>query len=118
MLKYVFLGLFIAVMVLVGIISRKSAKRSGFSLAAGIWGHGFRHSHMAPRIFQPSFSLVMQAKIGWGFGISSTFIGIGNALLGSLLAWLVLAKRTRRMTHQLGASTMPEFFESAMTAKL
>ena len=49
-------------------------------------------------------------QFGWDFGISSTWIGIGNALVGSLLAWLVMAKRTRRMTQQLGASTMPAFF--------
>lgn len=56
-------------------------------------------------------------KIGWSFGVSATFIGIGNALLGSLLAWLVLARRTRRMTHELGASTMPEFFEKRYDSK-
>ncbi len=56
-------------------------------------------------------------QFGWDFGISSTWIGIGNALVGSLLAWLVMAKRTRRMTQQLGASTMPAFFEKRYLSK-
>lgn len=56
-------------------------------------------------------------QFGWDFGISSTWIGIGNALLGSLLAWLVMAKRTRRMTQQLHASTMPAFFEKRYLSK-
>ncbi len=56
-------------------------------------------------------------RIGWGFGISSTWIGIGNAVLGSYLAWIILAKRTRKMTHDLNVSTMPEFFEKRYDSK-
>jgi SSS family solute:Na+ symporter/sodium/proline symporter len=40
------------------------------------------------------------------------WIGLGNGLIGSMLAWIVLAKKTRRMTHVLNARTMPEFFEA------
>lgn len=49
-------------------------------------------------------------QFGWKFGIASTWIGIGNALLGSLLAWVVLGRRTRIMTQHFGAATMPQFF--------
>jgi SSS family solute:Na+ symporter len=49
-------------------------------------------------------------QFGWKFGIASTWIGIGNALLGSLLAWIVLGRRTRLMSQHLESSTMPEFF--------
>lgn len=50
-------------------------------------------------------------KFGSLYGLSSVWIGIGNAIIGSLFAWLVLAKRTKRMTSRLSAKTMPEFFE-------
>lgn len=50
-------------------------------------------------------------KHGWDIGLGSLWIGIGNAVLGCLLAWKLLAKRTRSMTHTLQAKTMPEFFE-------
>ena len=50
-------------------------------------------------------------KFGRQYGLASVWIGIGNAVLGSLLAWLVLAKRTKRMTGRLQAKTMPDFFE-------
>ena len=50
-------------------------------------------------------------KIGFGFGLSSLWIALGNALVGTLLAWLVLAKRTRVMTERLGAMTMPAFLQ-------
>jgi Na+/proline symporter len=51
-------------------------------------------------------------KHGWDIGFASMWIGIGNALLGCALSWLILAKRTRRITHKLNARTMSEFFEA------
>lgn len=56
-------------------------------------------------------------QFGWRFGISATWIGIGNALIGSLLAWVVLGRRTHIMTRHLGSSTMPEFFGSRYHSK-
>jgi SSS family solute:Na+ symporter/sodium/proline symporter len=56
-------------------------------------------------------------KIGWGFGLSAIWIGVGNAILGSLLAWIVLGKKTRKITHKLDSSTMPEFFEKRYNSK-
>ncbi len=47
---------------------------------------------------------------GWQCSFKSLWVGVGNAVLGSLLAWLVLGKATRKMTRRLNASTMPEFF--------
>ena len=118
MLKYVFLGLFIAVMILVGIISRKKVQNvQDFFLGGrkmGPWLSAFAYG---TTYFSAVIFIGYAGKTGWGFGISATFIGIGNALLGSLLAWLVLAKRTRRMTHELGAATMPEFFEKRYNSK-
>ena len=51
-------------------------------------------------------------KIGWGFGISSIWIGLGNAIIGSYLAWKILAKPTREMSEKLNVMTMPEFFQA------
>lgn len=49
-------------------------------------------------------------NFGRTYGLASTWIGIGNAIIGSLIAWLVLAKRTKTMTRRLDAKTMPDFF--------
>ena len=51
-------------------------------------------------------------QLGWNVGFASLWIGIGNAVLGSLIAWLTLAKRTWRMTRRLNSKTMPDFFEA------
>jgi solute:Na+ symporter, SSS family len=48
-------------------------------------------------------------KLGWGFGIHTMWIVVGNTLVGTLAAWWLLAGRTRDMTARLDAITMPEF---------
>ena len=50
-------------------------------------------------------------QFGRSFGLASVWIGIGNAIIGTLIAWLVLAKRTRNMSRRLESKTMPDFFE-------
>ena len=42
--------------------------------------------------------------------MSSTWIGIGNAVIGSLLAWILLGRRTKLMTQHIESRTMPDFF--------
>ena len=49
-------------------------------------------------------------QFGWKYGLASTWIGIGNAVLGSLLAWVVLGRRTKVMSQHLKSKTMPDFF--------
>ncbi|HEX2944563.1 MAG TPA: sodium:solute symporter family protein [Clostridia bacterium] len=118
MLKYVFLGVFIAIMIAIGIISRKKVKNvQDFFLGGrkmGPWLSAFAYG---TTYFSAVIFIGYAGKIGWNFGISSTWIGIGNALIGSMLAWLVLARKTRKMTHDLNASTMPEFFEKRYDSK-
>lgn len=54
---------------------------------------------------------------GWNIGIGAIWIGIGNAVLGCLLSWLLFANRTRKMTKKLEAKTMPEYFEKRYNSK-
>jgi len=56
-------------------------------------------------------------QFGRSFGLASVWIGIGNAIIGTLIAWLVLAKRTKNMTRRLGSKTMPDFFEKRYGSK-
>ncbi len=118
MLKYVFLSIFVVIMISVGLISKKKVNNvQDFFLGGrkmGPWLSAFAYG---TTYFSAVIFIGYAGKTGWTFGLSSTFIGIGNAIIGSLLAWLVLAKRTRRMTHELGASTMPDFFEKRYDSK-
>lgn len=110
-IKVVMLIAFFGVMIGVGVYCRKHATDvNGFVLggrSVGPWLTAFAYgtSYFSAVIF-----IGYAGQFGWKFGIASTWIGIGNAILGSLLAWVVLGKRTRLMTQQLQSKTMPEFF--------
>lgn len=56
-------------------------------------------------------------QFGKQFGLAAIWIGVGNAIIGTLFAWMVLAKRTKNMTRRLNAKTMPEFFEKRYGSK-
>jgi len=117
-MKYVFLALFVVIMISVGIISRKKVNNvQDFFLGGRKVGPWFAAFSYGTTYFSAVIFIGYAGKTGWGFGLSATWIGIGNAIIGSLLAWLVLAKRTRRMTRELNASTMPEFFEKRYGSK-
>ncbi len=107
------LVLFSILMVAIGIYSLSKTKTmDGFLLGGrkiGAWVSAFAYgtSYFSAVIF-----IGYAGKHGWDIGFASMWIGIGNAILGCLIAWLLLAKRTRSMTHTLNVKTMPEFFES------
>lgn len=111
-IKIIFLVVFFAVMIGVGIYCRKQAVSvDGFVLggrSVGPWLTAFAYgtSYFSAVIF-----VGYAGQFGWKFGVASTWIGIGNAIIGSLLAWVILGRRTRVMTTYLGTKTMPEFFE-------
>lgn len=110
-IKLALLIAFFAVMIVVGIVCRKSATNvNGFVLggrSVGPWLTAFAYgtSYFSAVVF-----VGYAGQFGWKYGIAATWAGIGNALLGSLLAWKVLGRRTRVMTQHLDSATMPQFF--------
>src|SRR5690554_3443529 len=118
MIKYLFLGIFVLSMVVIGIYSRKKvANVQDFFLGGRKMGGWISAFAYGTSYFSAVIFIGYAGSIGWSFGVSAVWIGIGNALLGSFLAWLVLAKKTRYMTHKLDAATMPEFFEKRYNSK-
>ena len=103
--------IFLAVMVGVGIYSRKQASSvDGFVLggrAVGPWLTAFAYgtSYFSAVVF-----VGYAGQFGWKYGLSSTWIGVGNAVIGSLLAWMLLGRRTKLMTQHIESRTMPDFF--------
>ena len=110
-IKLSLLILFFAVMVGVGLYCRRHASDvAGFVLggrSVGPWLTAFAYgtSYFSAVVF-----VGYAGQFGWRFGIAATWAGLGNAFLGSLLAWVVLGRRTRVMTQHLDSATMPEFF--------
>ncbi len=117
-IKALMLIIFFAVMVGIGFYCRKNATDvNGFVLggrSVGPWLTAFAYgtSYFSAVIF-----VGYAGQFGWKYGIASTWIGIGNAVLGSMLAWMVLGRRTRIMTQHLDSATMPEFFGKRFDSK-
>ncbi|SDX53713.1 solute:Na+ symporter, SSS family [Ruminococcaceae bacterium YAD3003] len=117
-IKIVFLVVFFAVMIGIGIMTRKKANSvEGFVLGgrnAGPWltAFGYGTSYFSAVVF-----IGYAGQFGWKYGVASTWIGIGNAVIGSLLAWIVLGRRTRVMTKHLNSKTMPDFFGKRFDSK-
>ena len=107
----ILLAVFFAVMIGVGVYCRKNATDvNGFVLggrSVGPWltAFAFGTSYFSAVIF-----VGYAGQFGWNFGLASTWIGLGNAFIGSLLAWSILGRRTRIMTQHLDSKTMPDFF--------
>ena len=111
LMSVVMLVIFFAVMIGVGLQTRKKASSvDGFVLGSrnvGPWitAFAFGTSYFSAVIF-----VGYAGQFGWNFGLSATWAGLGNAFIGSLLAWNILGRRTRIMTQHLDAKTMPDFF--------
>jgi SSS family solute:Na+ symporter len=107
----ILLIVFFAVMIGVGFYTRSHATDvNGFVLggrSVGPWltAFAFGTSYFSAVIF-----VGYAGQFGWKFGLASTWAGLGNAFIGSLLAWNILGRRTRIMTQKLDAKTMPDFF--------
>lgn len=110
-MKLFVLLLYFAVMVAIGLYCKKHATDvNGFILggrSVGPWLTAFAYgtSYFSAVVF-----VGYAGQFGWKYGIAATWAGIGNAIIGSLLAWVVLGRRTRIMTQHLDSATMPQFF--------
>ncbi|MEE1025457.1 MAG: sodium:solute symporter, partial [Acutalibacteraceae bacterium] len=111
-IQIILLVVFFGIMIGVGFYCRKnSTDVNGFVLGGrnvGPWLTAFAYgtSYFSAVVF-----VGYAGQFGWKYGIAATWAGIGNAVLGSLLAWKVLGRRTRVMTQHLDSATMPQFFE-------
>ena len=118
LIKASMLVVFFAVMLGVGFYCRKNATDvNGFVLggrSVGPWLTAFAYgtSYFSAVVF-----VGYAGQFGWKYGVAATWAGIGNALLGSLLAWAILGRRTRVMTQHLKSATMPQFFSERYDSK-
>ena len=110
--------IYVAIMMGIGVYTaRQTRSVSDFVLGShsvGSWLTAFAYgtSYFSAVVF-----IGYAGQFGWTYGVSAAWVGVGNALLGSLLAWIVLGRRTRIMTQSLGAKTMPEYFEKRWNSK-
>ncbi len=60
--------------------------------------------------YYSSVVIIGGGAFGWKFGLATLWVGAGNVLIGTTLAWIVLGRRIRRFTENLDAMTLPGFF--------
>ena len=111
MVKILILLIYFAVLIGIGLYCRKHATDvNGFVLggrSVGPWLTAFAYgtSYFSAVVF-----VGYAGQFGWKYGIAATWAGIGNAIIGSLMAWVILGRRTRIMSQHLDSATMPQFF--------
>ena len=116
--KILLLIVFFGVMIGVGLSARKHTKSvndfvlGGRNVGPWLTAFAFGTSYFSSVVF-----VGYAGQFGWKFGLASTWIGLGNAFIGSLLAWVILGRRTRVMTQHLDTKTMPEYFEKRFNSK-
>ena len=112
------LSVYAVAMALIGCFSYgKSKTLDGFLLGSrkiGAWVTAFAYG---TTYFSAVVFVGYAGQHGWNIGIGAIWIGIGNAILGCLLSWLLFANRTRKMTKKLSARTMPDYFEKRYDSK-
>lgn len=118
MVMWVTLILYVILMLGIGFYCKKQTSNvsefvlGGRSVGAWMSAFAFGTSYFSAVVF-----IGYAGQFGWNYGLASTWIGIGNAVIGSALAWIVLGNRTRKLTKKLNVSTMPEFFEKRYVSK-
>ncbi len=105
------LAIYLAALLVIGIVTsarmRKSAE--GFFLGSrsvGPWVTAFSFISA----YFSSVVIIGGGGFGYKFGMATLWVGAANVVVGTLLAWIVLGHRTRKMTGRLRSITMPEFF--------
>lgn len=115
---WITIAVYVFALVIIGIVTGKKSKSvADFTVGgrkAGAWLSALSYG-------TAYFSAVMfvgyAGKTGLSFGLWGILAGIGNAVFGSLLAWLVLARKTRDVSARLKIQTMPQFFETRYGSK-
>ena len=112
------LAVYAIAMALIGCLSYgKSKTLDGFLIGGrkiGAWATAFAYG---TTYFSAVVFVGYAGQHGWNIGIGAIWIGIGNAILGCLLSWILFANKTRKMTKKLNARTMPDYFEKRYASK-
>ncbi len=117
-IKLAMILVFFAVTIVVGVLSSRAAKGvDGFVLGGRSVGPWLTAFSFGTSYFSAVIFIGYAGRFGWNFGLASTWIGLGNAFIGSLMAWVILGRRTRVMTQHLGSRTMPDYFGLRFNSK-
>ncbi|OYD15644.1 hypothetical protein CH330_05275 [candidate division WOR-3 bacterium JGI_Cruoil_03_51_56] len=110
-IHFIVLVLYLLALLIIGIVSSARMKSSAESFylgsrSIGPWVTAFSFVSA----YYSSVVIIGGGGFGYKFGMATLWIGATNVVVGTLLAWIILGRRTRKMTGRLRSITMPEFF--------
>lgn len=114
---FILVAYILMMVVVICLTARKNLSLNEFLLGGhrvGPWMSAFSYG---ASYFSAVIIVGYAGSTGWDVGLSALWCGIGNALVGSLLAWSLLAKPTRMMGERLRVSTVPGFLEKRYHSK-
>ena len=96
----------------IGILrSKKTTSFRDFFLGGGSIGPWMTAFTYGAAYFSAVLFIGFAGKVGWSFGYSGLWIALGNGFVGVLGVWAILGWRVKKMSQELGVTTMSEYFE-------
>lgn len=118
MFSIILLVVFFSIMIGIGLWGmKKTSSLNDFFLGGRSIGPWVSAMAYGTTYFSAVAFIGFAGKLGWVFGLQTMWIVAGNAFIGAFLAWMVLGRRTRRMTQNLDVMTMPEFLQERYNGK-
>lgn len=118
MIAIIMVSVFVMLMIVVGLWGmKKTTTLNDFFLGGRSIGPVVSAFAYGTAYFSAVIFIGFAGKFGWIYGFNALWIALGNAFLGSFLAWIVLGRRTRIMSQNLDAMTMPEFLQTRYNGK-
>jgi Na+(H+)/acetate symporter ActP len=115
--QIIMLAAFVAVMLYIGLYSRRKATSlKDFYLAGRNLGPWLSSFAFGTTYFSAVIFVGYAGTIGWNYGMGALLIAFGNAFIGGMLAWLLLAKRARH-DAKIGCGNDAKFSRKAVRVK-
>ncbi|MCK5148696.1 sodium/solute symporter [bacterium] len=110
--KIAVISAYAIMVIIVGILGmRKTHSFKDFFLGGGNVGPWMTAFTYGTAYFSAVLFIGFAGKIGWGFGLSSLWMMVGNAFIGVLGVWWLLGARIKTMSVEYNVSTMAEYLE-------
>ncbi len=110
--RIIVVALYVLMIIVVGLIGlRRTKSFKDFFLGGGKVGAWMTAFSYGTAYFSAVLFIGFAGSIGWEFGFSGLWIALFNALVGVFLVWSVFGWRIKRVTSEMGVTTMSEFLE-------
>ena len=113
------MAVYVLLMAVIGVINSKSSSGGVASFTVGKRNAGAWISALSygAAYFSAVMFIGYSGRTGWDLWLWASLVGLANAVIGSWLAWRVLAMRTRDVSHRLHIKSMPQFFFARFGSK-